>query len=135
MAVVARTSEDRVLANCLASDGIGQMVHISSDKVDGWHQVEKVDVSDFDKMPAVGMIIHKFSSTECVVQRRGVIEGVYAGLVPGELLFVDDSGGLSNVPPEPDIATTTKFVQSVGAALSSEAIDLRPNFMMAKRRY
>lgn len=136
MAVTARVNSDRVIAECLPSDGIGAMVYKTGVQPDDdKYVVASCDPSDVDKMPAFGMLIEKLDSTTGIVQRRGIVRAVYSGLTPGELLFVDDAGGLSNSPPEPTVGSPHKFMQSVGVALSGSAIDLDPNFSMARRRY
>ena len=137
MAVVPRNRENIFLADCLSTDGEGRMVYITGPDVAGRFQVATVDPTDFGKMPAVAMIIQKPSpnAIECWIQFRGLVGSVYSGLTPGELLFVDDTGGLSDVPPEPTVGNPYKFMQSVGVALSANDIELRPNFVMAKRNY
>lgn len=134
MAVIARSDPDLALANCLASDGVGAMVYITGPDIDGRHQVETCDPSDRDKMPASGMLVHKVDSTTGFVRFRGPVREVYAGLTPGEILFVDDGGGLANLPPDPGVSTP-KFMQSVGVAISDDIIELNPNNIMTKRRY
>ena len=135
MAVVARRNENIEEAICLSSDGVGAMVYIRGEEVGGKYLVETADPSDYAKMPAIGMIVHKpaFDSTECFIQFRGEVRDVYAGLTPGERLFVDDSGGLASEPPEPTAGVPSKFMQDVGVALSAIAIELNPNYMIAKR--
>lgn len=134
MGVVARARSDRAIADCLASDGVGQMVYVRSAAIGGKLQVSAADPSDFSKMPAVGMIIHKATATECVVQFKGKVAGVYAGLTPGEMLFLDDSGGLSDEPPDPTAPKPSKFVQHLGTALSTDIIGLDPDLTLTMRR-
>lgn len=133
MSVVSRQNKELALASCEASDGVGSLVYIKGPPVGDKYTVETADPSDFNKMPAIGMIIQKPSSTECFIQFRGQVRGVYAGLTPGELLFVDDSGLLAADPPDPE-AGTPKFMQNVGVSLADDVIELSPNRVMAKRR-
>lgn len=135
MAVTPVKRDNLAQADCLASDGIGAMVYIRSALVGGKYQVETADPSDFGKMPAVGMIVQKSSATECFVQLRGQVVGVYAGLTPGEMLFVDDTGGLSDEPPEPTVPKPFKFAQNVGVALSNNIIGLDPDLTLTRRRF
>jgi len=135
MAVTSRVKSDHVLAECLPSDGVGSMVYKTGTQVGGRYQVASCDPSSVDKMPAFGMLIEKLDSTTGIIQRRGIVQSVYSGLTPGERLFVDDGGGISNVPPEPSIGSPHVFMQSIGIALSGTEIDLDPNFSMARRRY
>jgi len=136
MAVVARAQPNRAVASCQASDGVGQLVYVSGPAVGGKLQVSLADPSDFNKLPAVGMIIHKATptDTECVIQFRGQVAGVYGGLIPGEMLFLDDSGGLTDEPPDPTVPKPFKFVQNVGTALSSDIIGLDPDLTLTRRR-
>lgn len=137
MAVTPTKRDHLALADCLASDGVGAMVFIRAALTGGKYQVETADPSDFGKMPAIGMIIQKPSptATECWVQFRGQVIGVYAGLVPGEMLFVDDTGGLSDEPPEPTVPKPRKFSQNVGVALSTDIIGLDPDLTLTRRKY
>jgi len=81
----------------------------------------------------VGVIIEKMTSTTCVVQFGGKVEGVYSGLNPGELLFVGDGGGLDDEMPTPS-GGDPRYVQSVGASIASDVFRLEPNMMMTRRR-
>jgi len=137
MAVTPTKRDNLALADCLASDGVGAMVFIRAAVAGGKYQVETADPSDFTKMPAIGMIIQKPSptATECWVQLRGQVVGVYAGLTPGEMLFVDDTGGLSDEPPEPTVPQPSKFAQNVGVALSGDIVNLDPDLTLTQRRY
>lgn len=134
MAVSSRKQENIELANCLASDGVGAIVCVRAPRVGGKYQVETADPSDFSKMPGIAMIIAKSSDTECWIQFRGQVSGVYAGLVPGEMLFVDDNGLLTDDPPDPSISKPYMFTQSVGVALSTDVIGLDPDTSLTRRR-
>ena len=121
----------------MASDGVGAMVFIRAALAGGKYQVETADPSTFDKMPAIGMIIQKPSptATECWVQFRGQVIGVYSSLTPGEMLFVDDTGLLSDEPPEPTAPKPRKFSQNVGVALSTDIIGLDPDLTLTRRKF
>lgn len=133
MAVVARKRQDLALAYCQSGDAEGSLVYTAGDRVGEYHQVSTVDPSDRLKMPAVGMIVQKMTSTTCVVQFRGTVEGVYSGLTPGELLFAGDGGGLDDEMPAP-FGGLPRYVQSVGTTIASNAFRLEPNFIMTRRR-
>lgn len=132
MAVVARKRPNLGLADCLAGDGVGALVYITGDRVGQFYQVATVDPSDRDKMPAVGMIIQKMTTTTCVIQFDGNVESVYSGLTPGELLFAGDGGGLDDEMPTP--SGGPRYVQTVGSSLGSDVFRLEPNMMMTRRR-
>lgn len=135
MAVVARDNPNLALAECLAADGVGSMVYITGPAAGGQYKVASCDPSDFAKMPAIGMIIHKIDATSCVVQFRGTVSAVYAGLTPGETLFVDDTGLLSDEPPAPTVTKPFMFAQSIGIALSDDTVGLDPDTTMTRQRY
>ena len=132
---VARHNPNFARAECLASDGVGALVYIRSAAVGGVLRVETSEPSDFDKMPAIGMIIQKFSDTDCLVQYRGSIDGVYAGLTAGETLFVGDGGGLDAEPPDPTLGDPFRFVQAVGVALGGDLLSLDPDLSLTRRRF
>lgn len=132
---VARRNPNYDRAECLLTDGVGAMVYIRAATVDGILRVETAEPADFDKMPAIGMIVHKFSGTECLVQYRGSVDGVYAGLAPGEMLFVSDGGGLDNEPPDPTLGDPFKFTQAVGVSLAGNSLNLDPDLTLTRRRY
>lgn len=135
MGVVSRHNDDTDIAECLVSDGVGGLVYIRTQKVDGKYVVETADPSDFSKMPAVAMIVHKFDDTTCLIKFRGVVSGVYAGLTPGEMLFVDETGLLTDEPPPPTVGDPFMFSQNVGTALSTDVIGLDPDLTLTRRRY
>jgi len=132
MAVVARNRPDFKLANCQAGDGVGSLVYIAGDRVGEYYQVATADPSDRDKMPAVGVIISKFTSTTCVVQTGGDVNGVYTGLTPGELLFTGDGGGLDDEMPVP--SGGPRYVQTVGVSLANDVFRIAPDLIMTRRR-
>lgn len=137
MAVTPTKRDNMALADCLASDGVGALVFIRAALTGGKYQVQTVDPSDYSKMPAVGMIVQKPSptATECWVQFRGQVIGVYSGLTPGEVLFAEDTGGISNEPPEPTVPKPRKFSQVIGVAFSDNIINLDPDLTLVRRKY
>ena len=136
MAVVPSKRENFAQAACGASDGVGAVVYIKGPPVGGKYQVETADPTDFDKMPAIAMIIQKSSptATECWIQFRGEITDVYGSLVPGEMLFVDETGGLSDEPPEPTVLEPFKFSQNIGVSLAPNIIGFDPDLTLTRRR-
>jgi hypothetical protein len=122
----------RLEANCLASDNAGDAVYVTGDRVGTRYQVTKVDISDVTKMPAIGVILEKTSSTECVVVTSGEVEGVYTGLTAGGLLFLDAAGTIAQSPPVP-APLQTLFLQSMGIALDSSVILLAVDFRIVRR--
>jgi hypothetical protein len=49
--------------------------------------VDFVDVTDLTKMPAIGVVTSKPSSTTATVQTSGIVTGVFSGLQPGKRYF------------------------------------------------
>jgi len=111
-------------AQCLSSDAVGHVVYISGDKTGGFYQVTKVDIDDNNKMPALGIIVSKQSSTECTVQTSGRVESFTTGLTPNNYLFISTSSTLTqNRPANP--STGIRWIQIVAQAMSSTDILIR----------
>lgn len=112
-------------ADCDAGDAVGDCVYITGAEVGGKIQVEKVDVTDFAKMPACGIITSKPTSTTAVVHSLGFLDtsslGI-AGLTPGKPVFV----GSSNKPSTTAPAAALAFVQEIGLAHDTDKIVHNP---------
>jgi hypothetical protein len=103
---------------------VGDVVKVVSDVVGGRYQVAKVDITDSSYGVAMGVIIEKSSSLECVVQLGGQLSGVYSGLTAGQPLFVGDDSRLTHsVPTRP--AVGVKLVYNAALALDSDELFLR----------
>jgi len=85
-------------AVCTVSEQVGDLVYISGPMTGDKLTVRKCDPSDQNKMPAWGMIVRKDSDTDCVVQKYGFVAGVYSGLIPGAVYWVDSAGELGDYP-------------------------------------
>jgi hypothetical protein len=112
-------------ALCLSTDQLGDVVYISGDKIGSYYQVAKVDITTTTKMPAIGIIVQKLTSTTCVVMYSGEVTGLYTGMTPGETMFANSSSQLSETPPG---APTTGIVavQAIAYSLSSDTIVVKP---------
>jgi len=106
----------RIRVNCLATDVVGQAMHITGDMVSGAYQVAVVDITDFTKLPAVGLLVLKSSPTAGIVLVSGIV--VRAGLLPGRLYFAGPDGFPTVNRPTAGSAAGA-FVQVLGKALSS----------------
>lgn len=82
-------------------------------------------------MPAIGVIISKDSSTECLVHIFGIMEDTYSGLDVSCVIFVAADGSLNKTPPVPPSGESV-FVQAMGSTMGSSSIYLIPNFSMVK---
>lgn len=115
-------SSDIVAANCLASDTEGKLICNNGDSVGGVLQVTTADPYTNTKIPAIGVIISKSSSTDCRVQIAGRIT-VLSGLTPGKLYWLNTNGtATTTVPTGPG----TRYVHAVGVALAANVLLWRP---------
>lgn len=118
-------------AECTAAESVGDFVCISDDPPNGYDIVAKADPSDFNKMPAVGVIINKTSPTKCLVQWYGETPDIFTGLASGEYYFVGSDSKVSDVPPAPTV--TPLFSQWMGVATAPTRLYVRPNDHMVRR--
>jgi len=116
-------------ANCLATDDVGDVVHISGDSVVGRFQVTRVDVLDYSKMPGIGVIVSKASPTECMILRYGILN--VSGLIPGKTYFVGVNSRPTNIPPVAPLGGKV-FIQVVGVAMDSTKLLLNPSFNLTR---
>jgi hypothetical protein len=119
-------------ANCLATDTVGDCVYVTGDSIGEFYQVTKADPADQTKMPAVGVIIKKYSPTECRVQFIGEVKNVYVSLSPRSTLFVGANGRLNGVPPLP-VSGGYVFIQAMGTVVSSTVVVMMPSLSLTKR--
>ena len=117
----ALTPRRRLLiqADCLAGDVTGDCVHVTADRVSGRYQVEVVDPAAPTDLPSHGIIIRKMTSTRCTVQVAGIMDGIYTGLTPDVVTWVDAAGRLTQ--------TEADGFQVMGIALASDVVLLFPN--------
>lgn len=89
-------------------------------------KVGQASADDETKMPAVGFLLSKESSTVGTVVTSAIIE--LSGLTPGSVYFVGTGGVLTKTPPTP--STGSVFIQQVGVALTQTLllINLAPNY-------
>jgi hypothetical protein len=118
----------QVEADCLVTDAVGDCVYIRGASISGRFQVERADISDALKMPAVGLIASKQSATSCNVLLNGI--ATLTGLIPGKPYFVSDTGPITSVRPV--ASGVAKFVQHMGVALDATRLSLSPNHHMTK---
>lgn len=119
-----RAIAQNVVADCVASDAVKDIVHISADAVGGTYQATSLDINSTVVQLALGVIIRKLTTTRCVVQVGGEVVGIYTGLTPGGPLFVDGFSRLTHtVPTQP--TTGVRWAYLVAQALSNDALLLR----------
>jgi len=116
-------------ADCPASIVVGDWVYSSGDIVAGVYQVAKADIADFDKLPAIGVVIEKPTTTTCVVKWEGYVD-VFAGLSAHRVYYLQQDGTI-NVTPPPGGAGY--HVQRVGVALDANVLLVTPNLHLTRR--
>jgi len=112
-----------ITSDCLVTDVVGNFVYITGDRIESALQIETVNIEDLAKMPAIGIITEKLSSTKCRLQTSGIVEGVLSGLTPQERYYIGTDGKATATPPEPG-AGETFYIQYVGIAIASNALYL-----------
>lgn len=122
--IVSRPRSEGLLATatCTAGEAVGDLVYIAGNKVGADYNVRKADITDFTKMPAVAVVIHKISPTKAVIQFGGEV-GLFSGLTPGHVYWVSDAGTPTATPPLPGLGQR-KYQQAVGVAVDSGRIKL-----------
>jgi len=108
-----------------AATSVGDVVYISGDKIGSYYQVDKADIYTIIKMPAIGVIIQKYTSTTGRILCSGEVTGIYAGLTPGKMLFVNAASRLDEAAPGSP-TTGIVNVQPLAYSLSSDTIFLKP---------
>ena len=111
-------------AECSAAEAVGDLVCIYDDPPNGYDIVRKADPSDFNLMPAVGVVISKTSPTRCFVQWSGETPALFTGLSSGEIYFLGANAKLAELPPVP--GPSSMFVQTVAVATSPTKVYVKP---------
>ena len=124
MAEIVVGGADYVLpAICTAAEHVGDCVYVSGPALNGIMQVAKASVVDPTRMPAVGIVLSKATTTDCAVMVFGVF---YPGflLTPSARYFVSASAGLV---PAPIPSSRPFIVQAMGQALDENRLLLAPS--------
>ena len=116
-------------ANCAGTDLVGDFVRVTGE-TGGDADVEKVDVTDPLKMPAIGVINNKLTTTTCVVVCIGELDGT--GLVAGQTYYVGTDARIAASAPTP-VPPAPAVTQDIGIALTSTRIFLRLSLPRIKR--
>ena len=118
------SAEQTFNAECTVDEAIGNVVYIYGTKIGSLYRVRNADIDDISKMPAVGIVVRKPSSTECVVQVSGIAKSVLTGLTPNSYLFADTGSSLTQIRPSNPISGI-RFIQIVAQAISDTDILVR----------
>jgi hypothetical protein len=121
------TAQTLFLAFCFSTDAVGDAVYIMGDRVGERYQVTKVDIDNITHVPAIGVIIFKTSSTECVVQTQGILQGVYTGLTPQKPLFIGTDSRLTEIvtPHKPTPGRRALQIMGQGIASTELLLDVK----------
>jgi hypothetical protein len=118
-------------AICTVSEQVGNVVYLLSTD-NGKDVVRNTDLSNYEKLPGVGIIIDKASSVSCRVQWLGETPSLYSGLQVGKYYFIDTDSTPTLIPPVP--TTVDLFIQIVGVAVSATRIFVKPDDTLTKRK-
>lgn len=118
-------------SECTSSEGVGDFVCIVDDPPNGVDLVGKADPADFDKMPAVGVIISKSTPTDCLVQWMGETPNIFSSLSSGEIYFLGADSKIAETPPIP--GATKMFVQPVAVATAPTRVYVKAETNLARR--
>jgi len=119
-------------ARCTAVETVGDFVCIYGPKLGGVDQVRKADPSDYDLLPAVGVVVDKADAEHCTVQWMGETPPIFSGLSEGEIYFLGANSKIAEVPPNP--GGTPMFVQAVAVATTGDRAYIRPENNLYRRR-
>lgn len=108
-------------ANCLVGDALNQFVRVVGNTL-GVPDVTKVDPSDASKMPAIGIIVQKPTSTTCLVQVTGQTT-TFSPVIAGSFYYVGAASLPVSVPPAPPALR-----QVIGVGLDTARLLLRSGF-------
>jgi len=114
---------------CLATDIVGDLVYVTGAS----RAVTKADPTNSNKMPIVGCITSKSSSTDCIVQTNDLVPSVYSSLTPGKLHFVGIDGRPTAAVIPPGIGETL-LVQAIGFAIDSNLLLMSPGTLITRLR-
>jgi len=127
----SNTASAAIRAFCMLTDQVGDLVAVRSTS-NGAYRVWRADPALRNRMPAIGIIIKKWGTTDCVVQLQGPVLNIYTGLVPTTVYLVGDAGKPVTTPPVP-AAGETRYIQHVGTPLATQVLDLQPSLHLLVR--
>jgi hypothetical protein len=139
MAIVARfgkqeQSESQSVirdADCTSLEQVGNIVYLFATN-NGRDVVRKTDLTDYAKLPGVGIIIDKASAISCRVQWLGETPSLYSGLEVGKYYFVGIDSSPVLVPPTPTLSDL--FIQIVGVAVTPTRLFVKLDDTLTKRK-
>lgn len=114
------------------AEAIGDLVYSSGPLVDGhYYDVRKVDPTQVNKLPAIGIITGVESWTRGTMRMlSGVLSGMYSDLIPGKVYWVGTDARLVASLAELPLAC---YIQRVGVAIDTHSILLNLDLHLMKR--
>lgn len=112
------------VADCPVPVAVDDLVYVTGPSVLGVVQVGIVDITDRAKMPAIGIVIEKMTSTSCRVLTQGEVSSTIT-LIPGKRYFASDTGSITEIRPIPAVGGIA-FVQPVGYAIDTNRLLFDP---------
>lgn len=104
-------------ATCAASVAVGQFVKLDGTAGPG---VEPADAFFVAKIPSIGVVVDKPTTTSCSVRTLGAA-AVFSGLLAGKVYWLNALGTIDAAPPVAPLGTV-RFAQAVGYALDSTTL-------------
>jgi hypothetical protein len=117
-------STDTFSATCPISCETGTWVYAAGPKIGDVYQVDTVDPSDTLKVPAIGIVINKPTTTTAVVQWRGMLRGSFLSIGIRKVCYVGLDGFTTDTP-----VVSPNYSQVVGSSVDTNEIVVRPTWV------
>ena len=120
-----------LLCNCTSDELVGNFVYLHSIDGGGIYNVRRASCDYVDKMPSIGVIVKKNSSTECFVQTSAIVRDIFSDLSIGKTYKIDSDGGIVVPAPSPGI-NGYSMIQFIGLSYNNDSLSLSIDFNMKK---
>ncbi len=117
---------------CTTAEEVGKIVYINGDPSGELYPVRTASSSDSAKVPGIGVVIKKYSDTDCLVQMSGEVRNIFTGLEINKTYKLDHDGGIRRLIPDVGPGGYA-YVQFIGTAISSNTLWLNIEHDMKKR--
>jgi hypothetical protein len=122
---------EEIAVECASTDNVYEFMYISGATTPGGlYSVSKADVRYQYKMPAVGILMTKYSLTQGLVIMRGVVD--VPGIVAGTRYFLGTNSQVTDTPPPPTLVPT--FVQVLGVGIGTNKLYVNPGQELILRK-
>ena len=112
-----------ITRNCSTTSSSGDLVYESDSISNG----VDVSTSNTDNRNIVGIILSKPTTTTCRVLFEGTYNVSLSGLSKGDKVYLSNSGAITSAKP------TSGYVQILGNAIDSDAVNFKPAQIKFKR--